>query len=183
MKLDLPDRQRWLVIATATMVALFILDRAVIGPLTATWQAHSAEIGRLQKAVAAGKGTIARETQLNRVWSEMESSAMPKEPAQAEYAVYTALDQWQRAANIEVTSVRTQWKRGTTDRFSLCEFRVDAIGSMTNLSRFIYDLERSALPLRVDSLELTARDENGQRLSLGLIITALRLSPLERNQK
>jgi hypothetical protein len=182
MKLNLPDRQRWLVIGAGALVALLMLDTLVFTPLVKLWQARTAEIARLEKSVAAGRGTIARAAQTQRVWAEMQSSALPKEPAQAEQDVISAFDRWGRANNIELSSIRPQWKRGGTDKYSLLECRVDAAGSIPTLSRFIYELERSPLALRVDSVELTSRDDGGSKLTLGLIVSGLRLSPLERKQ-
>jgi hypothetical protein len=40
-------------------------------------------------------------------------------------------------------------------------------------------VEKSPLALRIDSLELNARDESGGKLSLGLLVSGLRLVPLE----
>ncbi|MSU23432.1 MAG: hypothetical protein EXS32_06350 [Opitutus sp.] len=182
MKLDLPDRQRWLVIGAGAMVALFILDSIVFTPLYQTWQAHTAEIVKLQKFVSTGRGTIARAAQTERVWAEMQKNALPKDPAQSEQDLLTAFDRWGRANSVELSSIRPQWKRGATDRYSLLECRVDATGSLSTLSRFMYELERSPMALRVDSVEVTARDDGGQKLTLGLVVSGLRLSPLERKQ-
>jgi hypothetical protein len=159
-----------------------MLDTLVFTPLVKLWQTRTTEIARLEKSVAAGRGTIARAVQTQRVWAEMQSSALPKDPAQAEQDVISAFDRWGRANNIELSSIRPQWKRGGTDKYSLLECRVDATGSIPTLSRFIYELERSPLALRVDSVELTSRDDGGSKLSLGLIVSGLRLSPLERKQ-
>lgn len=180
MKLDPSKRQRLLVIVTGAGLALLILDRILFTPLTDLWQAHAAEIVTLQKSVAEGRGLIAREAQLNRVWKEMETNALAKEPAQAEQDVLSAFDRWGRANSIELASIRPQWKRGTTDRYSLLECRVDATGSLPALSRFLYEVERSPLALRVDSVEVTARDDGGRALTLGLVVSGLRFSPMER---
>jgi hypothetical protein len=40
-------------------------------------------------------------------------------------------------------------------------------------------VEKSPLALRVDAVELTSRDDQGQRLTLGLLVSGLRLVPLE----
>jgi hypothetical protein len=174
------DRQRILMIGAGAAVALLILDSILFTPLTKMWQTHSAEISRLQKNVAEGRSLIARAGQLDRVWADMQTNALPKDAAQGEQEVISAFDRWGRANNIELSSIRPQWKRGATDRYSLLECRVDATGTIPTLSRFIYELERSPLALRVDSVELSSRDDGGQRLTLGLIVSGLRLSPLER---
>lgn len=182
MNLNLPHRQKTLVILAGAVVAIYVLDSVLFTPLTRMWQAHALEITKLQKSVADGRTTIARAAQTQRIWSEMQANALPKDPAQAEQEVISAFDRWGRANNIELSSIRPQWKRGT-DRYSLLECRVDATGSIPTLSRFIYELERSPLALRVDSVELTSRDDNGAKLTLGLIVSGLRLTPLERKQQ
>ena len=184
MKLNLPDRQRWLVIAAGTVVALFVLDSFVLTPLTNLWKAHTKDIARLQILVANGRSSIARATQIDRRWAEMQANALPKDTAQAEQEVLTAFDRWRIANNMELfSSQRPQWKRGATDKYSLMEYRVDATGTISTLGKFMYELEHSPLALRIDSVELTSRDDSGSKLTLALVVSGLRLVPLERPQK
>jgi len=180
MNLNVPNRQRLLLILAGAAIALLILDSVVFTPLTNTWQAHSLEIVKLRKLVDDGRNTIARGAQTERAWAEMQTNSLPKDAAQAEQDVISAFDRWGRANNIEISGFRPQWKRGATDRSSLLECRVDAVGTLATLSRFLYELEHSPLALRVDSVELTARDESGSKLGLGLVVSGLRLAPLEK---
>ena len=177
---NLPPRQRLLAIIAGAVVALLVLDSFVIEPLYHTWQAHAAEISRLNAAVTNGRNTIARATQNDRRWRDMQANALAKEPSQAEGDVYAAFDRWAVASRVELSGIRFQWKRGGTDKYSLLEGRIDTTGTLTALSHFLYELERSALALRVDSLEITSRDDSGQKLGLSLIVSGLRLTPLER---
>jgi hypothetical protein len=112
----------------------------------------------------------------------MQAQALPKDAAKAEQDLISAFDRWGRAANIELGSIKPQWKRGATNRYSQLECRVDATGTIATLSRFLYEVEKSTLALRVDSVELTSRDDIGQKLSLGLLVSGLRLVPLEGRQ-
>lgn len=180
MKLDASNRQRLLVILAGTAVLLLVLDRAVLAPVTKNWQARSAEIARLSKNVAAGRGVLERAARTEGLWREMESQALPRDPAQAEQDLISAFDRWGRESRIELGSIKPQWKRGTSDRYSLLECRIDASGSLATLTRFLYEVEHSPLALRIESLELTTRDPQGQRLSLALLVSGLRLTPLER---
>ena len=169
-------------ILAGAAVLLLVLDSLVFTPLTKTWQAHSAEIARLQKNVTEGRGMITNAARTQARWAEMQSQALPKEPAQAEQDLISAFDRWGRSSNIELGSIKPQWKRGGTNRYSQLECRVDATGTLATLSRFLYEVEKSTLALRVDSVELTARDENGQKLTLGLLVSGLRFAPLEGKQ-
>ena len=178
MNVNPQNRQKLLLIATAAAVALYVLDAVLITPLTKTWQAHAAEIVKLKKDVARGRGMIERGPQTQRKWTEMQTGALPKDAAQAEQDLISAIDRWGRDNRIELGSIKPQWKRGTT-RYSTLAGRVDASGTLATLSRFLYELEKSPIALRVDSVELTARDEGGNKLTLGLIVSGLRMSPLE----
>lgn len=179
MKINASNRQKLLIIGIVIAAVLLIGDRAVLGPLLDSWRSRTAEIARLQKNVAEGRSVIARAAHTQARWAEMQTQALPKDPAQAEQELISAFDRWGRASAIEVGSIKPQWKRGTNNRTSLLECRVDASGNIATLTRFLYELEKSPLALRVDSVEFTARDEFGQRMTLGLLVSGLRLAPLE----
>lgn len=179
MNSPMSKRQRLLLIVAAAGLGLLVLDRVLFTPLGRAWLAQRAEIGALRQSIDNGRNVIARADQTRQRWAEMQAGALPRDPAQAEQDLITAFDRWGRTSGIELGSIRPQWKKGVTPRYSLLECRVDATGSVAALSRFLYELERSPLALRVDTLELSARDDNGQRLALTLTVTGLRLVPLE----
>jgi hypothetical protein len=178
--MNLPHRQRWLLIAAGSAVALLALDRLVFTPLTDHWKARSAEIAALQKDIAAGRSAIERAQRTQGLWADMQANALAQDPAQAEQDVLSAFEKWRASTNVELGSMKQQWKRGANDKYSVLECRVDATGSLAALARFLYEVEKSPLALRIDSLELIGRDEQGSKLSLGLLVSGLRLTPLER---
>ena len=182
MKIDATNRQRILVIGAIIAIALLIGDSVVLTPLTNAWNKRSAEIATLKKNVFEGRAIIARAASTQARWKEMQDQALPRDPAQAEQEVISAFDRWGRASNAELGSIKPQWKRGANSRYSLLECRVDASGSLATLTRFLYEVEKSPLALRVDSIELTSRDDFGQKLTLGLLVSGLRMTPLEGKQ-
>lgn len=178
MSNDAQKRQRLLLIIVGIAVGLLILDSVVFTPLTKMWQAHAAEITKLKQDVARGRGVVANGPRAEQRWRTMQSTALPPDPAQAEQAMISAFDKWGRDNNIELGSIKPQWKKGT-NKYSTLECRVDATGSLASLTRFMFELEKSPLALRVDSVELTTRDDGGNRITLGLIVSGLRMTPLE----
>lgn len=180
MKLNANNRQKLLMIVAAAGVGLLVLDQLVFTPMLKGWQARTAEIAQLKKSVTGGRGVIERGPRTQGLWKEMQSQALPKDPAQAEQELIAAFDRWGRASSIEVAAIKPQWKRGNKDQTSLLECRVDATGTLATLTRFLFEVERSPMALRIDSIELSARDNNGQRLSLALLVSGLRMTPLER---
>jgi hypothetical protein len=179
MSQKISQRQRLLFLVAGISIALLILDRIAFTPLTALWRSHAAEITRLEADVANGTSLINRAQSLQQTWADMQARALPKDPSQAEQDLITALDRCRRTSGIELGSIKPQWKRGITDRSSLLECRIDATGSLATLGRFAYEVEKSSLALRIDSLAMSTRDETGQKIALELVVTGLRLSPLE----
>ena len=60
------------------------------------------------------------------------------------------------------------------------ECRVDASGSLATVSRFLYEIESDPIALKVDALELSAKDTEGQQLTLGLQVSGLLLNPADQ---
>lgn len=172
-------RQRMLIIAAIVAVALLVGDRVLFTPLTNAWRTRSAEIEKLQQNVTEGRGVLAGAARTQATWADMQAHALPKDPAQAEQQLISAVDEWGRSSSVELGSIKPQWKRGASSRYSLLECRVDATGSLDRLTHFLYEVEKSPLALRIEAIELTARDPFGQKLSLGILVSGLRMAPLE----
>jgi hypothetical protein len=124
---------------------------------------------------------INREHLTRAAWNDMRRNTLPANASQAERSVLEAFDQWSRHSGVTVNSIRPQWKRGETEQYSLLECRIDAAGDLDTLTKFLYAVEHSEMALRIESVELTARDNDGRQLALGLSVTGLRLQPLEEN--
>jgi hypothetical protein len=53
---------------------------------------------------------------------------------------------------------------------------VDATGDLGKLSRFLYSVERDPMALKLELVELGARDKEGQVISLGMQLSGLVLN-------
>lgn len=173
------NRQQLLAFAAVGVVGLFLADKLFIQPLTASWKNRAVEIAKLQKSIAQGRALIERERSIRDRWADMRKNAMPPDTSRAEQQLLQSFYEWSKNSRITVSSTKPQWKRGGGDDFSLLECRVEASGSLGALARFLYEVERSSAALKVESLEVTARDTGGAQLALGLLVSGLRLAPLE----
>jgi len=52
---------------------------------------------------------------------------------------------------------------------------VEAAGDLSALSRFLYDIEDGPMALKLESVNISARDDTGQQFTLGLQINGLAL--------
>jgi len=174
--MPIKNRQRLLLVVTGIAVALFLGDLAALGPLTDAWKARSARIVALRNQVARGRMLLLRERGIRDHWADMQRRALTNNPSAAEQQVFRAIDSWAQDTGVLVNAITPQWKHDSDDYITY-ECRIDATGDIGRLSRFLYRAEREPLALKLESVELNARDKDGQQLSLGLQLSGLVLNP------
>jgi len=173
--MQIKNRQQLLIIVAGAAFALLLGDSLVFSPLVKLWRIRSERIVELRKKVTDGDALLRRDESIQDRWSQMQSNTLTNNPSLAEEKLLAAFDQWSQDARISVNSITPQWKRDSDD-YQTLECRVDASGSVGTLGRFLYNLEKDPMALKIESLEITARDKDGQQLSLGLQISGLVLS-------
>ncbi len=178
MNFDPKNRQHLLLIIAAIGVALLAGDRLVLSPLVKAWQDRTTRLAKLSRDIDQGRQLLLSERSVRDRWDSMRTNTLPEDVSIAEGGVLKAFDRWSRESRISITSVKPQWKRNAEDHVTL-ECRVDAFGSLSTLARFLYEVERDPLALRVDLVEITSRDSEGAQLTLGLQVSGLLLNPPE----
>lgn len=173
MKIE--NRQQMLVVVTVAALGLLVADQLIIEPLTSWYGARNRQITELRTQVRNGKSLIIREAGIRGHWDQMRTNALPAQSAVAEQQVFSALDRWSRYSLVEITGILPQWKNDSDD-YQTLNCRVEATGTLSTLTRFLYNVETGPLPLKVEAIELAAKDTGGQQLSLGLQVSGLALS-------
>ena len=174
--MQIKNRQQFLVALTIGVAALYVAVNFIYTPLAGWWSVRSAEVRDLREKVSEGRQLLKRETFIRDQWTRMQSNALPANTSLAEQQLLHSFDDWSRDSGAELTSLMPQWKNDSTNYLTM-DLRVEASGDLGMLSKFLYDLESSPAPLRVDSVELGAHDNAGQQLTRGLEINGLALLP------
>jgi len=170
------NRQQLLTMAAVALVALFAADKIIFTPVKSVWTNRSKEIARLKKQVADGAMLMKREAGLRGRWEQMRTNTLPANASVAEQQVLKGLDRWSRSSGLTVTSFGQQWKHDADD-YTTLQCRLEATGNMSAVSQFLFDLEKDPMALKLDAIEMSTRDSEGQQLSLGLQISGLVLGP------
>ena len=177
MKIE--NRQQFLVVLTIAAFALLVGVNFILTPLAGWWSSRQVQIKELRVKVDEGNHLLKREAGIRSRWVEMAANALPSNTSLAEQKLLTAVDGWSRSSGVEVTSLMPQWKKDSTNYLTLT-CRVETSGDLGTLSKFLYDLEHGPMALRLDSLELTARDKEGQQMTMGAEINGLALVTQEK---
>ena len=174
--MNINNRQQILGVIAIAVVAIWAGDKLVLSPLTALWKRRAVQIADLRKSVTQGAVLTARALSIRYRWESMRTNTLPTETSAAENQVLKAFERWSRDSQISVTSIKPQWKHNADDYMTL-ECRVDGFGNLSALTRFLYDVEKDPMALKVEAVEIAVRDNDGQQLSLALQVSGLLLNP------
>jgi hypothetical protein len=169
---DPNKRKRLLLIGTIVCVGAWLTDNFVFTPLTNLWKERSVRIQELNENLDKSAAVLDREDSLNGHRDEMTQRDLPDRTSDAENAVLQAVNQWTSNSGLGVTSLKPRWTRIDKTKQAF-EIQLDGNGDMETLMSFVFDLETSELPLRVEDLSITSQDETGTRLNLSLRFTGL----------
>ena len=179
--MPIKNRQQFLIIVAGAVFGLLIADALILTPLTKSWQARAKRITELRKQVDDGEKLLKRADALQSRWAQMQKNALPNNNSAAEQQVLTAFDKWSQDARISVNSITPQWKRDRDDLVTL-ECRVDAAGTVGTLAKFLYNVKHDPMALKIESVEISTRDKDGQNISLGLQVSGLVLNGTEERK-
>lgn len=182
MKIDLRNRQKILTVAAALVVGLLIGDKVILTPLTNSWKARKDRIEYLDKTLSSGRALMERDQSLRSRWTDMKHNALPMNPSDAEQAVLNAVyNRWAPLSRANVSDYAAQWKASGDDDYLTYECSVNAVGSMEALTRFLYQLEKDPLAIRIENLDLTgSKDASGRELALTVRFTGLMLTSTQK---
>ncbi len=174
--MQIKNRQQLLIAVSVAVVALFAGDRLLLTPLSNAWKARAEQITTLRNKISRGKALMVRERGIRNHWADMQKRSLTNNPSAAEQQVFRAIDSWAQDSGVVINAITPQWKHDSDD-YTTYQCRVDAAGDINRLSHFLYRVEREPLALKLESVELGARDKDGQQLSLGLQLSGLMLTP------
>jgi hypothetical protein len=169
------NRQQLLAIIAGVAIALLLGDKLLLSPLARSWKERSARIDALGKSINQGELLLVREQTIRNRWDHMRTNTLPDNVSAAENEVLQAFERWSQDSGISIASIKPQWKR-TGDDFVTLECRADAFGNIQALTRFLYNVEKDPLALKVETMEIASRDNGGQQLSLALQVSGLLLN-------
>ncbi len=170
------NRQQLLGILAIVALVLLVGDRMIFTPLVQSWKSRSEEIRDLKKNFDKGSYLLTRDRAIREHWDHMRTNALAGEFSIAEGQVLRSLDRWQQDSRIVVTSDKRNLKQNADD-FSTLECHVDGSGNLSSLTRFIYEIEKDPLALKVDQIDLASQDDRGAQLTLSLQVSGLVLTP------
>ena len=176
MKIE--NRQKFLLMLTIGMMALYAGVNFVYEPLAGWWSDRAAEIKDLRGRLSDGRKLLTRADYIQDQWSDIQSNSLPANTSAAEQQLLRSVDDWSRSTGAEVSSIMPQWKNDDTNYMTLT-CRVETAGDLGTLTKFLYDLESGPQAIRLDTVELGVHDTAGQQFNMSVDIDGLALGAQE----
>jgi Tfp pilus assembly protein PilO len=169
-------RERLIVISTVICLAALLGDKLILPQFTGFWKERSTRIEELESSLQDGKLMVDREERIRKRWQEMRQRALPTDRSEAESLVLNSISNWAQKSHLAVKSYKPKWsKQRDESDYALLEFSASAQGRLEQIARFLYELESDQLAIRIDKIDITARDNTGSSLSLNVNCSGLLL--------
>jgi hypothetical protein len=171
----LSKRERYIGILTAAVLAILVLDRLVLVPLTQRRADLDQKIGAAREELARANGQFATAMRARRNWAAMAGSTFGG-PVDPESRVLNSAQQWAQEAGMSLPVIRPD-RTEREKEFEKITFRATGSGSMSQIGRFLDRLHTAEMPLRVTDLVLSSRKEGADDLSINLGIATIAPAP------
>jgi len=170
----LSRRERYILAATVLVLAILVGDYYVLTPLLDYRAELLAERDRLQAEVDRAEALVARATQVEPQWKQTRQAGLKVDPAEAESQILHAVRDWAAEAGLDLALLKPDRSTAQTVLPTIA-FQAVGNGSMSAVARFVWRLETARIPLRVTELQLGARKEGTDNLSVQLRLSTLYL--------
>ncbi len=181
--METKNRQKLLFIIVGIAAALYVGDSVIFEPLLGSLKARETRIHELRAQLENGQRMLQREVALHSRWESWSTNALSSNQSLGEAQLFKAFDRWERESGITRVGLKPQWKQGEDDTYSTLECRADYNGDIDRIKRFLYEVEKDPMGIKVDNVEISSRDDNGQQLTLGLQVSGLQLNPAQASQQ
>jgi Tfp pilus assembly protein PilO len=166
------SREKVLIIAALCLFGFFALDYFLIEPLISGWKERSKRIAQLKQSLTLGESLTMRADSIEDRWKEMQSRGLPPDRAETENKLLTSVGQWAQQGNLRITALKPRWLEDEEigDRL---EMRISGSGDLRAVTRFLYELEHDPMAVRLEEIEIQARDAKGTELDVDARVTGL----------
>lgn len=176
----LSKRERIILIAAIAAVVMLVADKFVVGPISERREATKTQKLELQTQLENAQILFSRRKLMERKWKTLLSDGLQND-AEAESKIARALDEWSKKTMLTLNSVKPE--RVASDKgLKEMTFVVAGMGTLESVSRFLWQIETTPIPIKVMDMQVGSTNETGQNMSMQLRLSALCLGAQQQPQ-
>ncbi len=168
----------------------------ILGLTLLLWLAYSlllepylAERTRLHNALTSATKKLdqqdkllANEKKVGTAWVAQTQRGVSNNAATTSSQTMAALFDWAQSSRIDMQALKPD-RMTRVDDFQQIRFQGSCVGTMANLSRFLYLVETSSLPVKLEDVRINARREGSDDLMLQFSLVTIFFDPQENKPK
>ena len=168
----LSQRERYLAIGAAGLLGLVLIQVMVISPYLSRRDAIATELTSTRGDVDHLEMLYSQQQRLKKVWNEMNAGGLSNSPSDAESLLQQALDEWAQECDVNVSQLKYE-RTNQEGKFLQISFHLTGAGPLSTMSRLLWRLETTPMPLRITEVQITPRKEGLDDLQLQLDVSTL----------
>lgn len=172
----LSKRERYIVIGTVAAIGLLVLDHFVITPYFDARDTVQQQTDQVRKDMDDATALFSKKEKLTKVWGEIQDGGLKSDSSDAESQAWHAVLDWMQQAGVELVALKPG-RQTAKGKFLVSDFHASGTGSMAAVSRLLWAIETSSIPLRITDIQITSRKEGTDDLNLQLGLSTLNLQP------
>jgi type II secretory pathway component PulM len=165
-------RERWIAIIAGLVLGALLLDQVLFTPLSNRLDAADRIVNETRLALAEGDGKMRNSVNARRNWKRFTGSNVAAEAPAAESQLLNHLGEWVQNSGLTLSAT----KAARSDRekgFDKITLNATAAGRMEQVARFLYAIQTSDIPVRVNRIDLTTRKEGTDDVLLNIEIASI----------
>lgn len=168
----LSKRERTIAWVAAAVLGLLAADRFFLTPELERRSEIEAETANVLVELERSTSVLAGKRRLLPRWREMADSGLGAGAGSAESRFLHAIRDWAQESDLNLTSVKLE--RSEAERqFQKISWRASGTGTMAAVSAFLWRIQESSLPVRISDVQITARQDGVDSLSLQVGVSTL----------
>jgi type II secretion system (T2SS) protein M len=172
----LSKREKFIGIGVLSALSLFALDSLLIEPYWSSRSDLLAQQDKAQQQIDDNNSLFSRQHRLLKVWRDIQQGGLRPDAEQAESLAHHALLDWAQDSGVNIDSLGKP-EITPLGKFQVIKLNINATGTMAQISNLLWALETAKIPMRVHELQLSARREGTDDLTIRLMISTLCLPP------
>lgn len=176
--MNISKRERYIIIITVLALVVLLGDQVVLGPYLSRQQSDQELMNSLTLKLDAQQRLLQRENSIHQSWAAMQSQGLNSSASAAEALLIQGFQKWSEDAglkNVAFTPARPRL-RSALQQVTL---QVSATGPLSSISRFFWNVQAAEIPVRVQQLQLGARKEGTDDLTVSIMLSTIYLPPKE----
>lgn len=169
---SLSPREKWIVVVTAVVLGLFLLDHFIVRPFYQSLDDLTQKRALLQGKLDDAKQTLAASHVARSRWAQFRAGGLQSDASATENNFLNAIRSWSQEARLPLASIRPD-RSQSNHGLEEMSFQAGANGTMSAISAFLYRVETTHLPIRIREIQIASRTEGKDDLSLQLRLSTI----------